>query len=286
MLSYPISYDEPLFRPPSEAQSLILQLTFGCSWNQCRFCEMYSTKRFRVRPQEDVFADIAAFAPYKQHIRRIFLADGDPLVLDTSKLLTILERIKSSFPRLTRISAYASPRNLNAKSIEELKSLKEAGLDLLYVGIESGDDEVLRMINKGETFDSSKSALLKAQEAGLHCSVMIINGLGGREHMQQHALQSARLINEIQPKYLSTLVLTHYKGFDYFQSRLEQEFTPLKPVELLQEMELFMESLDLDATIYRSDHASNSLVLKGVLGRDKENFLQKIKATQAVYSSL
>ena len=273
---YPITYDEPLFRPPSEARSLIIQVTLGCSWNRCAFCEMYTSKKFRVRKQEEVFADIEAFAPYASQIRRVFLADGDPLVLSTSKLLPVLSKLKDTFPRLTRISTYASPGNLLKKSYSELKELNGAGLDLLYVGIESGDDQVLENISKGETYASIVEGLNRSKEAGIPSSVMIINGVGGKELSRQHALNSANILNETQPKYASLLVLSHYMGLDHFLKRYKGAFTQMKIEELLSEMYSFIESTNLHETIFRSDHASNFLVLKGVLGRDKQKFLDQL----------
>jgi len=277
MLLYPVQYDEPLFRPPSEARSLIIQITLGCSWNKCAFCEMYTEKKFRARSEADIFNDIDAFIPYSHQIRRIFLADGDPLVLSTDKLLRILAKLKSTFPRLTRISTYASPGNLIRKSLTELEELKSAGLDLLYVGIESGDDIVLKNIGKGETFESTVEGLNKSKQAGLASSVMIINGAGGMELSKQHAINSAKVLNETQPKYASTLVLSYYKGLDHFLSRYKSNFKPLSMKGLVEEMHLFMNTTELNETIFRSDHISNHLVLKGVLGRDKKKFINEIQ---------
>lgn len=277
MLFYPIEYDEPLFRPPSEGRSLIIQVTLGCSWNQCAFCEMYTGKQFRARKEEDVFGDIDAFVPYASQIRKVFLADGDPLVLSTDRLLRILSKLKATFPKLSRISTYASPGNLMRKSLTELQELKDAGLSLLYVGIESGDDQVLENIQKGETFASTVEGLNKSKLAGMASSVMIINGVGGTELSHQHALNSAKVLNETQPKYASTLVLTQYKGLDHFQSRYKGTFIPMPIEGLIAEMQTFLEATDLHETIFRSDHASNYLVLKGVLGRDKEKFLEQIR---------
>lgn len=277
MLFYPIEYDQPLFRPPSEARSLVLQVTLGCSWNKCSFCEMYTGKHFRARKEEGVFRDIDAFLPYAEQIRKVFFADGDPLVLSTDRLLRILTRLKATFPKLNRISTYASPGNLMRKSLSELQELREAGLSLLYVGIESGDDQVLEAIQKGETFASTVEGLNKSKQAGMDSSVMIINGVGGIEYSRQHALKSARVLNETQPKYASLLVLSHYKGLEHFQSRYKGTFTPLTLNGLIEEMYTFIGDTDLHETIFRSDHASNYLVLKGVLGRDKKKFVEQIK---------
>lgn len=277
MYHYPINYDEPLFRPPSEAYSLIIQVTLGCSYNKCAFCEMYTSKQFKARKEEDVFKDIEAFLPYKDQVRKVFLADGDPMVLSTERLLRILQKLKTSFPKLQRISTYATPTNIIRKSAQELHELKKAGLDLLYVGIESGDDEVLNAIQKGETFSSIVLGLNKAKQAEINSSVMIINGIGGKLFTKQHAINSAKVLNETQPKYASTLVLTTYKGLEHFKSRFLGNFQQLFLPELFDEMKIFMNHLELNETIFRSDHASNHLVLKGVLGKDKEQFLKQIE---------
>jgi radical SAM superfamily enzyme YgiQ (UPF0313 family) len=276
MYHYPISYDEPLFRPPSEAYSIIIQITLGCSYNKCAFCEMYTSKQFKARKEEDVFKDIEAFIPYRDEVRKVFLADGDPLVLSTERLLRILTKLKNTFPKLQRVSTYATPTNIIKKSIQELEELKNAGLDLLYVGIESGDNQVLQSLQKGETFKTVVEGLNKAKNVGINSSVMIINGVGGKLLSQQHAINSAKALNETQPKYASTLVLTTYKGLEHFKTRFQGEYIPMILPELFIEMQTFMEHLNLNETIFRSDHASNYLVLKGVLGKDKPLFLQQI----------
>jgi radical SAM superfamily enzyme YgiQ (UPF0313 family) len=272
-----LNYHEPLFRPPSEARSLILQITLGCSWNKCSFCEMYTSKQFTARKEEDIFNDIDGLKPYSEQIRRVFLADGDPLVLSTVRLLRILRKLKDTFPNLQRVSTYASPSNLSRKSSTELKELYDAGLTLLYVGIESGDSEVLHAIQKGETFETTIEGLNKSKAVGMNSSVMIINGVGGKLLTNQHAMNSAIVLNETQPKYASTLVLTTHKGLEHYKERYIGDFQQLNQVELFTEMQLFMEQLDLKETIFRSDHASNNLVLKGVLGKDKQRFLNQIQ---------
>lgn len=277
MFGFPIDYHEPLFRPPSEGKSLIIQVTLGCSWNKCSFCEMYTSKHFTVRKEEDVLKDIVAFEPWADQITKVFLADGDPLVLSNKRLLPVLEKIKQTFPNLRRISTYASPSNINRKTEQELKELQEAGLQLLYIGIESGDNATLEAIQKGETFDSTVEGINKAQDAGMDASVMIITGVGGKHHTGQHAIKSAEVLNATQPKFASTLVLTAHKGLDHYKDRFKGEFIELSLEEQLEEMYKFMEQLALKETIYRSDHASNRLVLKGVLGKDKKRFLEQIQ---------
>ncbi len=277
MYTFPIQYHEPLFRPPSEGRSLIIQITLGCSWNKCSFCEMYTSKSFKARKEEDVFTDIEAFLPHADQITKVFLADGDPLVLSTPRLLRILEKLNVTFPKLRRISTYASPSNLARKSMADLILLRENGLNLLYVGIESGDSHVLEAIQKGETYQTTINGLNKSKEAGMDSSVMIINGVGGLNLTEQHAINSAKVLNATQPKFASTLVLTAHKGLEHYQNRYLGEFIELTNVQLFQEMKLFMEHLELKETIFRSDHASNRLVLKGSLGKDKQRFLQQIE---------
>jgi radical SAM superfamily enzyme YgiQ (UPF0313 family) len=201
----PIRYVEPVFRPPSEAQSLILPVTDGCSWNQCTFCEMYQApqKAFRARSEDEVLDSIRRTGErYGSQIRRVFLADGDALVLPTRRLLAILEAIRQHLPAVHRVSSYCLARNLKKKSVAELTELRAAGLSMAYLGAESGDDEVLARVSKGETFDTTRDALDKLGAAGITRSVMILNGLGGQQLSAQHADNSARLANATQPEYL------------------------------------------------------------------------------------
>lgn len=271
-----LNYDEPLFRPPSEAYSLIIQVTLGCSWNKCAFCEMYTSKKFKVRNEEDVFNEINSVAEFSDDIKKVFLADGNAMVMSTDKLLRILTHLNEKFPKLTRVSAYAIAKDLENKSVEELKELYDAGLKLIYVGIESGDNELLRLINKGETYESTVKNLLKAKEAGIKSSVMILSGLGGKKYSEQHAVNSAKVVNEIQPDYLSTLVLSFPFGVDHFIKRFKGDFQQMDIADLLKELKLFISETKLNNVIFRSDHASNYLVLKGILSRDKERMLKEI----------
>ncbi len=273
---FPIQYNEPLFRPPSEANSLILQVTFGCTWNKCSFCEMYTSKTFRAKEEEEVFLEINAVAKLQPDIRKVFLADGNPMALSTKRLLKILAAIKEAFPKVRSVSTYSLPSNLISKSVEELKELKEAGLKLVYVGIESGDDEVLTMINKGETFASTAEGLIKAKGAGIKLSVIILNGVAGKKYSKQHATNSARLLNLIQPEFASVLVLSFPFGIERYKQKFNGEYVPMTIIELLQEMEEFISNTELESTIFRSNHASNYLVLSGILLRDKAQFLEQL----------
>ena len=274
-----LPYIEPVFRPPSEARSLILQVTNGCSWNNCTFCEMYTQaqKRFSLKPQSEIEAELDAVARTGSPVRRIFLADGDAMTLSFRRLKLILEAVRRYLPDVQRVSSYCLPRNLKSKTVEELAELKALGLVLFYVGCESGDDLVLKRVNKGENFETSLSALQKIKAAGSKSSVMILNGMGGRRYSEQHALNSARLMNEAQPEYLSTLVVSFPAGVDRYQAGFRGEFETLDQPGLFQEMFWLLDSLELENTIFRSDHASNYLVLKGTLNRDKPRLMQLVR---------
>jgi radical SAM superfamily enzyme YgiQ (UPF0313 family) len=277
MFYLPIKYDEPLFRPPSEAYSLILQVTIGCSWNRCAFCEMYTSKKFRVKPDEEVLRDIQQVKDAGMDVRKVFLADGNAMVLSSQKLQRITKHLNKTFPKLSRISAYAIAKDLEFKSHEELIELREAGLKLIYVGIETGSDELLRLINKDESYWSIRDNLLKAKQAGIKLSVMILTGLGGKKYSEHHAVYSARLINIIQPDYLSTLILSFPYGVNHYKSRFGGVFEGMNPTELLKEQYQFISELDVENVIFRSDHASNYLALKGILSRDKARLLNELE---------
>jgi len=276
---FPVQYIEPVFRPPSEASSLIIQITNGCSWNRCTYCEMYTDpqKKFRPRPESEVLDEIRRCGETGLQPRRVFLADGDALVLSMRRLRTILSAIKSELPSVSRVSSYCLPSNLKNKSLEDLIELEALGLKLIYVGAESGDDTVLVHIDKGETFETTAAALIKAHEAGIKSSVMVINGIGGKRYSRQHALESARLVNEVQPHYLATLVLTFYRDDRKVVEGYDSNFEELNTAELCREMEVFIGATDLVKTIFRSDHISNHLILKGVLGKDKAQMMGQIK---------
>ena len=279
MQGVPIRYVEPVFRPPSEARSLILPVTDGCSWNKCTFCEMYTApqKKFRARDETEVIDSIRRSGELLDgQLRRVFLADGDALVLPTHRLLKILEAIRAYMPSVERVSSYCLPRNLRRKSVTELAELHAAGLGLAYVGAESGDDEVLARVNKGETFASTQEALDKLGAAGIRRSVMILNGLGGTALWAQHAENSARLANATQPEYLAMLVVSFPLGEARFRAGFP-EWEPLDLPGLLREMESLLDALELRQTLFRSDHASNWLALKGTLGRDKARLLAQVR---------
>ena len=277
MAAFPINYIEPVFRPPSEAHSLILPVTNGCSWNKCSFCEMYTQpqKRFWARPETEVLEEIRRCGE-QLIVQRVFLADGDALVLPTHRLLTVLQAIRELMPAVTRVSSYCLPRNLRKKSVAELTELADAGLQMVYVGAESGDDEVLARVNKGETFGSTLDALDKLAAAGISRSVMVLNGLGGKLLSEQHADNSARLMNAAQPEYLSTLVVSFPTGMQRFRQAFAG-FEALDQPALFLEIERMLQGLELKDTVFRSDHASNYLALKGNLGADKQRMLAEVR---------
>lgn len=276
---FPIRYIDPVFRPPSEADSLILPVTDGCSWNHCSFCEMYTApqKKFRARDEAETMETIRRCGErFGAGVRRVFLADGDALVLPTRRLLQVLSAIREHLPAVRRVSSYCLPRNLRRKSVAELTELAAAGLSMAYVGAESGDDEVLAKVNKGETHASTCEALDKLQQAGIKRSVMILNGLGGRTLSRQHAENSARLANATQPEFLATLVVNFPMGEARFRAGFP-EWEACSQLELFAEMEHFIGALELRRTVFRADHVSNRLVLKGSLGAEKSRLLNEIR---------
>lgn len=280
---YPLNYIEPVFRPPSEWKSLILQVTNGCSYNKCTFCDMYTAdnKKFKPKKTDVIESELLQIVASGLPVGRVFLADGDAMMLPFNRLKDILLLIKKHLPQVTRVSSYCLPRNLTNKTVEQLTELRTLGLSLVYVGCESGDDEVLKLIDKGETYESSLIALNKIKQAGMKSSVMILNGLGGPELSKQHAINSARLMNEAQPDFLSTLVVSFPLGEERFAKNFTegqyQPFRLLEQQELFHEMKLLLSELELDKTIFRSDHASNYLVLKGILGKDKLRLVNTVQ---------
>lgn len=258
---------------------MILPVTDGCSWNKCTYCEMYTApqKKFHAREEDETLDAIKRCGEqYASQVQRVFLGDGDAMVLSTRRLMSILNAIQTHLPKVRRVSTYCLPRNLRKKTVQELQDMRDAGLSIAYVGAESGDDEVLQKVNKGETFESTRDALDKLGSAGINRSVMLLNGLGGRVFSSQHAKNSARLVNLTQPEFLATLVVSFPQGEDRFRQGFPQ-WEPLNQRELFGEMEQFLQALELTRTVFRSDHASNWLVLKGVLGAEKDRLLQQVR---------
>jgi radical SAM superfamily enzyme YgiQ (UPF0313 family) len=277
-----MSYQFPLWRPPSEGDNLILQATFGCGYNHCTFCSMYKGKDYLARPLAAVLAEIDAAAAEWPEARRVFLADGDAFGLPTDHLLAICARLRERFAGLQRVSAYATPFNLQAKSAEEIAALKAARLGLVYLGIESGADRLLKKIAKGSR-RQMEAAMLHARACGLKVSATVILGLGGRRHWQEHIEATAALINLAPPAYLSTLQLGLAPEIaDGFLERYGEPFEPQDDAGALEELRLLVERLAPPApVIFRSNHASNAWPLAGTLPRDRGRLLAQLEAALA-----
>ncbi|MCX5859398.1 MAG: radical SAM protein [Proteobacteria bacterium] len=272
-----LQYNEPVFRPPSEANSLILQATLGCSHNRCAFCGMYKMKEFRIRKFEDFRKDVEIVKAEYPGVRRVFLADGDALAVKTPTLQKELRLLYHSFPKLERVTTYANPSNLLHKSDAELKILREEGLKILYLGVETGDEELLARIDKGATRAEVIEAGRKAITAGFELSVTVILGIGGRERSERHARATATILNEIQPHYIGalTLMLGPFEG--YFKSQAGEKWAPLERDEFLRELRMLVEGLEMEKEcMFRTNHASNYLALGGTLPQDKEALLETI----------
>ncbi|MCP4199124.1 MAG: radical SAM protein [Proteobacteria bacterium] len=274
-----LRYEEPVIRPPSEADSLILQATIGCSHNRCAFCVTYQDKRFRARPMEELLSEIDWAADSLPEIRKVFLGDGDALALSTEKLLTILGRLRDRLPGLRRISAYASPMNFRHKSVGELKKLREAGLSMLYVGLESGDDDVLCRINKGAGAEEMATLCTHPTEAGMTLFVTVILGLGGPRLSMQHATQTARLIDRVKPRFASALTLMLPPRQPSYQDVYDDpDWRPLDSEECLVECRQLLREIRSNRIVFYSNHASNYLPLRGTLQKDKDKMLASLDA--------
>lgn len=274
------TYDTPVFRPPSEARSFILRVTRGCAHNKCTYCNMYRGVPFQILSDEEISRQIALAVHYgKESVRRVFLADGDALVLPTAKLLKILQALRENFPKLQRVASYAAPKDILRKSEEELRQLKEAGLQLLYYGMETGDDITLKAVNKGVNADEAIEAGRRVTASGMKLSLMVILGLAGKEGSQRHALETAKAINIIQPTMLSALCLMLYRGSELLDQFENGEFNPLSPQGLMEELYLMMQNIDLPQDkhcLFRSNHVSNYVQLAGTLPKDKDRLLREI----------
>ena len=276
-------YDFPLYRPPSEAYSLIIQITLGCSHNKCSFCSMYKEKKFVIKPIEDIKSDIDAFrAMYKNRsVEKIFLADGDALVVPTEILVQVLDYIKEVFPECKRVSIYGTAIAIHQKSVEDLKKLYEKGLTLVYLGVESGDNDALKFIKKGIRAERVVELAKKIQDTGIDLSITLIAGLMGKvQDNKMHAINSAKIITDISPKYASILNLRLYEGTELYDLMQQGKYDYLEGVEVLKEMRLVLSSIDpskiTKPIIFRANHASNYLNLKGNLPEDIPRMIAEI----------
>ncbi|MDD7026017.1 MAG: radical SAM protein [Lachnospiraceae bacterium] len=273
-----MKYEGIVYRPPSEARSLIIQVTIGCAHNTCVFCNMYREKNFRIRQMGEIKADILEGAgQYGKRVEKVFLADGDALCIPTRQMLEILNFIREKMPWIQQISAYATTQDILEKKEEELREIREAGLQLLYIGAESGDNVVLHRMAKGVTAEEIGEAGEKAKGCGFKTSVTLISGLGSRERKAEHAIESARLISRMKPDFLGFLTLMLEEPAPICRLVERGEFQLLTPQEVMEEMKLFLTNVDSEGTIFRSNHASNYVNLRGRLNEDKPNLLEKVR---------
>ena len=273
-------YYGSVYRPPSEAYSLIVQVTYGCSHNTCAFCGMYKEKRFALRPLAEVLEDFHLARQYYRNVGRIFLADGDALIRKVSDLVTILDTIRELFPECERVSSYASPTSLQIRTDEELQLLRDKGLTLLYMGLESGCDDVLKLMRKGHTSAEIVECGQKVKRNGIGLSVTATTGLGGPELMEAHAVDTAKALNAMNPEYIGILTLVVEDGTPLRDWVREGKFHLLTPAQVLQETKLMVESFDSPGSVFRMNHASNYLSLKGTLNEDKEAMLAQIRRAE------
>ena len=271
-------YKGKVYRPPSEAYSLIVQVTYGCSHNRCAFCDMYDDKRFAMRPMDEIREDFEMARQLYRRVERVFLADGDALMRKTDDLVRILGLIYGMFPECQRVSCYASPASLRVKSEDDLRLLRERGLQMVYMGLESGCDAVLTRMSKGHDAAAIVEAGQKARRCGMTLSVTAISGLGGTALWREHAVDTAEAVSRMRPDYLGLLTLMVEPGTPLADWVREGSFTLLSPAEVLKETELFLQHVDSEGTVFRMNHASNYLTLKGTLNQDRQALLDKVRS--------
>ena len=273
-----LNYDAPLYRPPSEAKSLIFQVTLGCSFNECSFCDMYRSKEYSERSWEEVKGEIDLMAKTMPDTTRIFLADGDALNLSTDYMIQIVEYIYQKFPNLERVSCYAMPMNLLKKTPDELNMMNKAGRDRLYLGIETGNDIILKKVTKGATQSTMIKACNKAKDAGFSLSCMVILGLGGSKYTKENAIDTAKVINAVQPDYVGALTLYLENGIkEEFLTKFEGEFERLTDSQAIDELELLISEIDVDnEVVFRANHGSNAYNIGGTFPQNKMEMLEKI----------
>lgn len=269
-------YEGTIIRPPSEANSILLQVTVGCSRNKCTFCGTYTGEGFRIKPDSVILQDIAFAAQYCKRQRRMFLCDGDALIVPQKRLLKILQEIKARLPWVTRIGAYANAKSLKLKSIDELNTLRENGLGILYMGLETGDDVTLKKINKGATSKTMIAMGKKAREAGFKLSITVLLGIAGRERSQIHARETGRVLSAIDPEYVGALSLMLIPGTPLFDDRAAGRFDLIEPPEMLAELRTMIATTNLSRGLFHANHASNYLPIRARLPRDKEQTLHLI----------
>ena len=279
-------YYGSVYRPPSEARSLIVQVTYGCSHNTCAFCSMYKEKRFAIRPLEEVLEDFSTARQLYRRVEKVFLADGDALVRKASELYTILDTVRELFPECRQVTCYASPASIRIRTEEELRTLREKGLSMVYMGLESGCDAVLTRMRKGHTAAEIVAMGQKVRACGIALSVTAITGLGGSELLEHHAIETAQAFNAMNPEYIGMLTLMVEEGTPLCDWVRSGEFRLLTQAQVLRETRLLVEHLDTPGSVFRMNHASNYLVLKGTLNADRDAMLAEISRAEADRSRL
>lgn len=273
-----MQYEGVVYRPPSEAYSLIIQVTLGCSHNKCTFCNMFKDKKFRIRKLEDIFHDLEEARTHYHSVKRVFLIDGDALVLKTEHLEKILIRIRELFPECERVGLSSTSKDILRKSDDDLIKLRDLGLKIIYLGVETGSNNILKDIKKGVTADEIMEAGKKVRRNGIKLSVSLISGLGGKEKWEEHALETAKVINAINPEYIGLLTLIVEPNTELANTVKKGEMTLLSPKEVLIETRKFVENLDLRHSIFSGNHASNYIPLSATLPEQKELLLKQIDA--------
>ena len=273
-----LNYHGPMYRPPSEGKSLIFQVTLGCSFNECSFCDMYRSKEYSERSWEEVKGEIDLMAKQVPDTTRIFLADGAALNLSTDYMIKIVEYLYKNFPELERVSCYAMPMNILKKTPDELKRMNDAGLNMLYLGIETGSDIILKKITKGATSATIIRACRKAIETGFTLSCIMILGLGGRNYSKEHIKETARVVNESSPHYLGTLTLILETGVkEEFLTKFDEPFHEINDEEALAELHDLVEQINVkEEMVFRANHGSNAYNIAGTFPDEKEMMLRKI----------
>ena len=279
-------YYGSVYRPPSEARSLIVQVTYGCSHNTCAFCSMYKEKRFALRPLEEVLEDFRLAREVYPRVEKVFLADGDALVRKAAELYTILDTVREQFPECGRVTCYASPASIRLRTEEELRTLRQKGLTMVYMGLESGCDAVLERMRKGHSAAEFVEMGQKARQCGLALSVTAITGLGGPELLERHALETAEAFNAMNPEYIGMLTLMVEPGTPLYDWVHGGEFQLLSQPQVLEETRLLVERLDSPGSVFRMNHASNYLSLRGTLNGDREAMLAEIARAEQDLSRL
>lgn len=275
-----LRYEGSIWRPPSEARSLILQATVGCSNNACIFCVSYKQKKYRVRGAEGVQSDLDSLhLDYKRRVRRVFLADGNALAMPTNELIETLNVLKPELPSLERVGVYGYAKDVRDKNVDDLRRIRDAGLGIVYLGLETGDDDLLRWSRKGVDSKENISACKMIREAGIPLSLTIILGLGGLENSERHAQATAKVLNEIDPEYIGALTLMTPPGTRISEMIQNREFEPMDPWDILKELKVLVEGLELTNCVFRTNHASNYLPIRGTMNADKEAILKALSDT-------